>query len=60
MSALLWLIPLALIMGVCGLAAFFWSLKSGQFEDPNGDASRILNSDDRPIMGNDPKENKTK
>lgn len=50
MTALLWLIPIALILGSAGLAAFIWSLKSGQFEDTQGDAYRILNDDDKPIL----------
>jgi cbb3-type cytochrome oxidase maturation protein len=33
MTALAWLIPVALALGAVGLAAFLWSLKSGQFED---------------------------
>jgi cbb3-type cytochrome oxidase maturation protein len=36
------LLPLALIMGLVGLAAFFWALKRGQFEDLDGAAARIL------------------
>jgi cbb3-type cytochrome oxidase maturation protein len=35
MTALLWLIPIALGLGVAGLAAFFWSVRSGQYEDPD-------------------------
>jgi len=50
MTALFWLIPLALILGLSGLIAFFWSIKSGQFDDPRGDAERILSADDRPII----------
>ena len=52
MTALLWLIPIALVMGIFGLAAFFWSVKSGQFDDPKGDAQRILEGDDNdhPIL----------
>ena len=50
MTALLWLIPIALALGLFGLAAFFWSMRSGQFEDPKGDASRILNDDDKPLL----------
>jgi len=50
MTALLWLIPIALILGGLGLMAFFWSVKSGQFDDPEGDASRILLDDDGPIV----------
>ena len=45
MTALLYLIPIALIMGAAGLAAFFWALKSRQFDDPDGDGHRILRKD---------------
>jgi cbb3-type cytochrome oxidase maturation protein len=50
MSSLLWLIPIAISLGSLGLLAFFWAIKSGQFEDPKGDASRILESDDKPVF----------
>ena len=46
MSALVWLIPIALFLGLLGLAAFVWALKSGQFEDLDGAAERILFDDD--------------
>ncbi len=46
MSALIYLIPIALLLGVVGLAAFLWALKSGQFEDPEGAAARVLLDDD--------------
>lgn len=46
MSSLLYLIPIALFLGLLGLAAFLWALKSGQFEDPDGAAARILLDDD--------------
>ena len=36
------LIPVALGLGVVGLAAFFWSLRSGQYEDLDGAAERVL------------------
>lgn len=48
MTSLLILIPAALILGGLGLAAFLWSLRSGQFEDLDGAGSRILFDDDRP------------
>ena len=44
-----YLIPVALALGAAGLAAFMWSLKSGQYEDLDGAATRILsNEDDMP------------
>ena len=46
MTAILFLIPAALILGGAGLAAFFWAARSGQFEDPEGAAERILLDDD--------------
>ncbi|WP_319530732.1 cbb3-type cytochrome oxidase assembly protein CcoS [uncultured Cohaesibacter sp.] len=46
MSALLFLIPVALFLGGLGLAAFLWSLKSNQYEDIQGAAYRILDDDD--------------
>jgi len=46
MSGLLYLIPIALFLGGLGLAAFLWALKSSQFEDLDGAASRILFDDD--------------
>lgn len=49
MTALLWLIPIAFLIGIIGLFAFFWSVKSGQFEDPKGDAERILTDEDYPL-----------
>jgi len=46
MTALAFLIPIALLLGGAGLAAFLWALKSGQYEDPEGAAERILLDDD--------------
>ena len=40
------LIPVALGLGLMGLAAFFWSLNHGQFDDPDGAAFRILGDDE--------------
>ncbi|MFC0201408.1 cbb3-type cytochrome oxidase assembly protein CcoS [Paracoccus rhizosphaerae] len=50
MSILSLLIPVTLVMGLVGLASFFWSLRNGQYEDLEGDAERILyDEDDRPL-----------
>lgn len=40
------LIPLALAMGLAGLGTFFWAMRSGQFEDLDGAAQRILIEED--------------
>ena len=46
MSGILYLIPIALLLGLLGLAAFLWSLRSGQYDDLDGAAQRILFDDD--------------
>ena len=46
MTSLLFLIPVALFLGLLGLGAFLWALRSGQFEDLDGAAQRILTDDD--------------
>ncbi|MBK8176724.1 MAG: cbb3-type cytochrome oxidase assembly protein CcoS [Rhodospirillales bacterium] len=46
MDVLIWLIPMALALGGLGLAAFLWALKSGQFDDLDGAAHRILFDDE--------------
>ncbi|PTM94211.1 cbb3-type cytochrome oxidase assembly protein CcoS [Mycoplana dimorpha] len=49
MTMLVYLIPIALFLGGLGLVAFLWALKSGQYEDLNGAAWRVLDDgDDRP------------
>lgn len=53
MSSLLYLIPAALLLGLLGLGAFLWSLRSGQFDDLDGAAHRVLfDEEDEP--GPDP------
>ncbi|MBX3088327.1 MAG: cbb3-type cytochrome oxidase assembly protein CcoS [Cryobacterium sp.] len=42
------LIPIAVALGAAGLAAFMWSLKSGQYDDLDGASERILFDDDKP------------
>ena len=48
MTNLLLLIPVAQLLGAVGLGAFIWALRSGQFDDLDGAAMRILNDDDDP------------
>lgn len=46
MNVLIFLIPAALFLGLAGLGAFMWALKSGQFDDLDGAAERILLDDE--------------
>lgn len=46
MSSLVYLIPVALLLGAAGLLAFLWSLRSGQYDDLDGAAYRILDDED--------------
>lgn len=36
------LVPLSLLLGLIGLVAFFWALRNGQFDDPDGDSWRVI------------------
>jgi len=46
MTVLIYLVPMALLLGLTGLSAFLWSLRSGQYDDVEGAAVRILDDDD--------------
>ncbi len=50
MNILAILIPVSLVLGGIGLYAFFWSIKNSQYDDPKGNAERILSDryDDSP------------
>ncbi|CAH2398219.1 Nitrogen fixation protein fixS [Mesorhizobium metallidurans STM 2683] len=49
MTILVYLIPVALLLGGLGLSGFLWALRSGQYEDLDGAAERILiDRDERP------------
>ncbi len=49
MTDFLYLVPIALGLGLAALAAFMWALRSGQYDDLDGAAERILLDDDRPL-----------
>lgn len=49
MNGLAVLIPVALFLGLLGLAAFFWALRKGQFDDLDGAAMRVLLDDEEGI-----------
>lgn len=46
MTSLIFLVPIALGLGAIALAAFFWSLRSGQYEDLQGAGERIFVDED--------------
>jgi len=49
MEVLIYLVPTALALGLLGLGAFVWSLKTSQYEDLEGAAWRAIMDDDAPI-----------
>jgi len=58
MDVLVYLIPASLGLGLLGLAAFWWTMKARQYEDPAGSAARILREDydDRPAPAATPQD----
>jgi cbb3-type cytochrome oxidase maturation protein len=50
MNIILFLAPASIGLGALGLAAFLWTMNAGQYDDPQGDAARILydHLDDKP------------
>lgn len=46
MNVIVYLLPVALGLGLLGLFAFLWALKSGQYNDVEGAALRVLCDDD--------------
>jgi len=51
MTGIGFLLPIALGLGLLGLGAFFWSVKSGQFEDLDGAAMRVLIDEENSVDG---------
>lgn len=51
MNILMMLAPMSIFLGLVGVAGFWWTLRNRQYEDPAGDAARILLDDpaDRPL-----------
>ncbi|MCW8911028.1 MAG: cbb3-type cytochrome oxidase assembly protein CcoS [Gammaproteobacteria bacterium] len=60
MEVIYGLIPLMIVLGLVGVIVFFWTVRSGQYEDLEGDANRILMDDDDPLLpeNKDKKEDK--
>jgi cbb3-type cytochrome oxidase maturation protein len=49
MTDYLYLVPIAVVIGLAALGAFIWALRSGQYDDLDGAAERVLFDDDRPL-----------
>ena len=49
MTGYLYLVPIAIALGIAALGAFIWALRSGQYDDLDGAAERVLFDDDKPI-----------
>ena len=51
MNIRIFLAPASVAIALVGLGAFWWTLRNGQYDDPLGDASRILVDDEGPLGG---------
>ncbi len=49
MTAIIYLIPISLGLGLCALLGFFWSVRAQQYDNLESDAHRILYADDNPM-----------
>ncbi|WP_298921012.1 cbb3-type cytochrome oxidase assembly protein CcoS [uncultured Roseobacter sp.] len=54
MNAALYLIPISLVLAVCALAAFIWTVRTGQYDDVEGDSARMLDAEDKPLTKRKP------
>lgn len=54
MNVLYFLVPLALILAAVGVAAFIWSVRSGQFDDVETPGVRVLFEDEKPARADSP------
>jgi cbb3-type cytochrome oxidase maturation protein len=58
MDVIYGLIPLMIGLGLIGVVIFIWSVRSGQYDDLEGDANRILMDDDDPLLPENQKDKK--
>jgi len=58
MDVIYWLIPVVILLGLVMLGILVWAIKSGQYEDMEGEGSRILMDEDEPDSSSDEHENK--
>lgn len=49
MEVIYGLLPGMLLLGIVGVAVFFWAVRSGQYDDMDGAAHRVLMDDDEPV-----------
>jgi len=59
MDVIYGLIPLMIGLGLIGVVIFIWSVRSGQYDDLEGDANRILMDDDDPLLPENQKKKKS-
>lgn len=49
MTAIIYLIPISIGLGLCALLGFFWSVRASQYDNMESDAHRILEAEDKPM-----------
>jgi cbb3-type cytochrome oxidase maturation protein len=60
MDVIYGLLPLMILLGLVSVALMFWAAKSGQFDDMDGDANRILMDEDIDVTPDQPKQSDDK
>jgi cbb3-type cytochrome oxidase maturation protein len=53
MTAIIYLIPISIGLGLCGLLGFLWSIRTKQYDNMESDAFRALNAEDIPLSEED-------
>lgn len=59
MDTIYGLVPAMILLALVSVAVFFWASRSGQYDDMEGPAHRILNDDDDPLLPKEMKQQKT-
>ncbi len=57
MEVIYGLLPGMLLLGIVGVAVFFWAVRNGQYDDMDGAANRVLlDDDDKPEQEKKPEQ----
>ena len=49
MTAITYLIPISIGLALVTSLGFLWTVRSGQYDDPDGNRTRMLEAEERPL-----------